>query len=448
MPGFTRLAIALFFATASSHAMAFSPGSRLDELIMAVVGGALLSIIAMVMVFIKLKKSFWQRALIALSLPLVVFPACVLGSMLTSAGLSNFRQWQDQRESLRVEAQNERDWQKNFLRSAACEGEHERFAKELTYSRHEQVSKQRTLEECIIPRASVTDLRALLADLQERDDSPNAYCAYLNPVLASLDTSLMEVFVEQHLPLTCKSQHYPPEQLNYDAEHEPPSWWDVFARREKIPAEQLLPALRYLQAHEVDMKRIVAGRSLLSLAVESSNVAAIEFALELGMDPHDGLYKWDGLSPAETWVLQSFSLGNSESYSIAARQRLQPRLGVMTAAQAEMLARKLHKKVNLEMLAHGGADMLAYLLRSGASMRRLNEGGNLLFGNTPMSPELLAALDQLNDAQLADFICPEADEYNRVYSLFSEARSAENKPLIAFLQKRNMPASCRDAGNQ
>ncbi|PXX41390.1 hypothetical protein [Undibacterium pigrum] len=437
-----RLTLALFFAPACCYAGAISNTARLEELIMALVGGALLSIVAMVVVFIKLKKPFWHRALIALSLPLVVFPVCVLGSMLTSAGLSNFRQWQNQRESLRAEAQNERDWQKNFLRSAACEGEHERFAKELTYSRHEQASKQRTLEECIIPRASVTDLRALLADFQKRDERLTTYCAYLNPVLVSLDTSLMEVFVEQHLPLTCKSQHYPPEQLNYDAEHEPPSWWDVFASREKIPAEQLLPALRYLQAHEVDLKRIVAGRSLLSLALESSNVAAIEFALDLGMDPHDGLYKWDGLSPAETWVVQSFSQASSESYSIAARQRLQPRLGVMTAAQAEMLAHKLHKKVNLEMLAHGGADMLAYLLRSGASMRRLNEGGNLVLGNTPMSAELLTALKQLNDAQLADFICPEADEYNRVYSLFAEAIASKNKPLIALLRQRKMPETC------
>ncbi|MFZ6743741.1 hypothetical protein ACO0LC_10980 [Undibacterium sp. JH2W] len=437
-----RLPPTLFFATYSCQVLAATVNSNIEEMIWAIFGSALLSIITMVIVFIKVKRPIWQRALLALAMPLLVFPASVACSMLSSKAVSDIRQWQSQRENERIKAQNERDWLKNFLRNAACEGEHARFEKELASHRHEQISKQRTLEECIIPKASVADLRLLLADLQSNNQDEAAYCAYLNPVLISLDTSLMEVFVEQHLSLTCKSQAYPSEQFDYTAEHRPPSWWDVFARKPHPPAGRLLPALRYLQAHDVDLKRIVAGHSLLLLAVEDSNAAAIQFALDLGMNPNDPLYQWDTLSPAEIWVLQRFSSQYGASYSIAERNSIQARLGDMTPAQAEAMAGKLHKKVNLDMLANGGADLLAYLVNSGASIRKLNRGGSLIFGNTPMSPELLAVLNKLSDTQLAAFICPEVDEYERDYPLYANAISSANKPLIALLKKRKMPETC------
>ncbi|MFZ6875667.1 hypothetical protein ACO0LF_26675 [Undibacterium sp. Di27W] len=439
-----RLLFILSSVTLSSQAFAAVSVSntRLDELIWSVIGSALLNIVVMVVVFIKLKKRWWQKTLISLSIPLVFFPGLIFCSLMTVEAVNHVKQWQSQRENQRIEAQNERDWLKNFLRSAACEGEHARFEKELASHRHEQISKQRTLEECIIPKASVADLRLLLADLQSDNQDEAAYCAYLNPVLISLDTSLMEVFVEQHLSLTCKSQAYPNEQFDYTAEHRPPSWWDVFARKPHPPADRLLPALRYLQAHDVDLKRIVAGHSLLSLAVEDSNAAAIHFALDLGMDPNDPLYQSNALSPAETWVLQRFSSQHGASSSIAEGNSIQARLGEMTPAQAEAMAGKLHKKVNLDMLANGGADLLAYLVNSGASMRKLNRGGSLIFGNTPMSPELQAVLDKLSDAQLAAFICPEVSEYDRDYPLYANAISSANKPLIALLKKRKMPETC------
>jgi len=384
----------------------------------------------------------WRKILMRLVLPLLIFSLSGCGTAIVAGGIieRNLKDRENAREGERARTEKERQWKANSLRIAACAGEPAAFDKELRSGRHDADSKQRALEDCIIPQSNVAGLRSLLSDLQSENKEKDGYCAYLAPALTSLDTRLLDIFVEQRLSLTCKSRSYPEDQFARNASQRPPSWWDVFVRRSNIPAAQLIPALRYLQAHDVDLKRIVAGNSLLLLAVESRNTAAIHFALDLGMDPDDPAYKWDKPSPLETWVLQRFSY--TRFYTSEDAQSLQARLGEMTVAQAESMARKLHKKVNLEMLANGGADMLAYLIQSGASMRRLNSGGNLIFGNTRMSAELLAALNQLNDTQLAEFICPELNEYHQPYPLFAKAIADKNEPLVTFLKQRKMPETC------
>lgn len=441
-----RLALLVFAASYAGSAHAFVP-VPVGEMVISVIGAVLLCIGATVWVMLKMRSPLWYKIMSALLICVLLFPAAAYVIFFMCLELEHIQREHESAEYQRQAAQKakerERQWLLNPLRTSACNGQLARFTQELASGKHDADAKQRALQDCIIPKSDVAAMRVALDELIEKSDDSEVHCPYLSAVLQGLDTQLLEVFVERQRSLTCASQFYPSDPLNHSAEHRPPSWWDVFKRRNEIPPEALLKTLRYLQAHEVDLTRIVAGHSLLTIAVEEGNYTAILFALDLGMDPDDKAYRYEGdLSPKETWVLRRFHSTYRDSYSALEREKIQARFQEMTPAQADAMARKLHRKQNLESFYDGGADFVAYLVARKANMRRLNSGGNLIFGNTRISPELLQVLAKLDDGQLKDFICPEIDEYDRAFSLYEEAVSSENKVLLAFLQQRKMPRKC------
>ena len=388
----------------------------------------------------------WRKFVARLALPMLVCSISACGGVaIVADGISkNAKYRADADKYYRNLAEEERKWQSSSFRAAACGTDHALFEKELHSGVYDKTYKQRALKDCLIPKSDVAGLRSILLDLSPKDQGKTttfAYCDYLRPVLVSLDVRLIEVFVEQNLSLNCQLTAFLAEQPRKLAENEEPSWWDMLGKS-TAPGGIILTALKYLQAHGVDLKRHVDGRSLLLLAVEHENFAAIHFALDLGLDPNERNFYGRDLSPAQTWVLQRFRDVNKPSRSTAEWQSVQARLGEMTPRQAEFMALKLHRKVNLDMLANGGADMLAYLIQRGASLRKLNRNGSLIFGNTRLSPEVLAVLNQLSDTQLAEFICAEHDKEGDAYPLFAKAIEEKNQPLITLLTQRKMPLTC------
>ncbi|MES2040345.1 MAG: hypothetical protein V4495_21205 [Pseudomonadota bacterium] len=436
----TRLFFTLFCFSFTSTAFAFAPSTGLEELIVAAVGSFLFSVIAMIVIFIKLKKNFLPRLLIALASPLLVFPVCMGGSMATSYVMHQISQLKDNQEAQRL-AQDEQDaWQRNLLRISACDGDRAVLETELASGQHDITVKERVLTECVLPKADAIAMRAMLLDLQTQNLNGYNYCAYLYPALQRLDTGLLDVFVEQKLSLTCPSQTF---SYAVEANKTAPSWWDVVEKKRNSDTEQLLTTLRYLQAHDVDMKIVVDGRSLLSLAMESGKTELILFALDAGVDPYVIPAESNMLSPLQTWTLQRFSYADLDTYSEVDRKRIQSRLREMNGKEAETLAHKLNSRSGLETAKDGGVGLLAYLIQSGANLRQLNrDGSGVLAGNSKVPPALLAVLNKLNDQQLLDFICPEVGEYGDGYQLYAEALHYENQPLVNFLKQRNMPATC------
>ncbi|MBI3728665.1 MAG: hypothetical protein HY254_10105 [Burkholderiales bacterium] len=438
----TRLFFTLFCFSFTSTAFAFAPSTGLEELLVAAAGSFVFSIIAMIVIFIKLKKNFLPRLLIALASPLLVFPVCMGGSMGTSYVMHQISQLKDNNETQRL-AQDEQDaWQRNLLRISACDGDRAVLKTELASGKYDITVKERVLTECVLPKADAIAMRAMLIDLQTQDKDAKAHCAYLDPVLQRLDTGLLDVFVEQKLSLTCPSKTF---SYAVEANKTAPSWWDVVDSKRNSDTEQLLTTLRYLQAHGVDMKIVVVGRSLLSLAMESSKTELILFALDAGVDPYTIPAESNMLSPLQIWTLQRFSYADLDTYGEVDRKRIQSRLREMNGKEADTLAHKLSSRSGLETAKDGGAGLLAYLIQSGANLRQLNRDGNgILPGYSKVPSALLAVLNKLNDQQLLDLICPEAGEYGDSYQLYEEARHYENQPLINFLKQRNMPATCPD----
>jgi|GEM_PF-1389395 len=435
-----RFPLSLFFFSFASPAFAFSPRSELEELIIAAAGSTVCSLIAIIVVLVKSNKSFLPRLLMALASPLLVFPICMGGSMATSylvKQASDVKKEQD--TALRIQEETEA-WQQNALRTAACNGDSASLKLELASDAHDQETKQRVLNECVLPMADAASLEAMLLDLRERNTGPRAHCIYLTPVLQSMDTSLLDVFAGQKLSLACPADAY-----SHTDNTTPfvPSWWDVVNQQHTADAVKLLNTLRYLQSHGVDMKVAIDGRSLLSIAMESSKPELILFALDAGADPYLLAKEQSTLSPLETWTLQRFSFTSMGTYSEADRKNIQSRLREMTAKEADALAHKVNDKGGLDNAKDGGAGLLSYLIKSGASLHRMNSGGNGAFNAyTRLSPALQEVLNQLNDQQLQEFICPVPGKYDDEYAVYAQAIEAENKEIISFLKQRKMPETC------
>lgn len=400
----------------------------------------------MIVIFIKLKKNLLPRLLIALASPLLVFPACMAGSMATSYVMHEISQSKKNHEIAQASQDEQDAWQRNLLRISACDGDRAVLETELSSGTHDMETKKRVLEECVLPKADAIAMRAMLTDLLAQNAADNAYCSYLNPALLRMDTGLLDVFVEQKLSLTCSSSAYSYET---DSTKIAPTWWDMFHGGQAADADQLLGTLRYLQAHGVDMKVVVKGRSLLSLAMESNKAELILFALDAGVDPYVIPADTNMLSPLQSWTLQRFSYPDTGTYNEADKKRIQSRLREMNGKEAESLAHKLSIKGGLESASDGGAGLLAYLIQSGANLRRLNQDGNgVMSAYTRVSPAVIAVLNKLSDQQLKDFICPEAGEYGDGYQLYAEAINGDNQPLVSLLKQRNMPATCPDTKKQ
>ncbi|MFZ6778865.1 hypothetical protein ACO0LD_18730 [Undibacterium sp. Ji83W] len=437
----TRLFFTLFCFSFTSTAFAFAPSTGLEELIVAAVGSFLFSVIAMIVIFVKLKKNFLPRLLIALASPLLVFPVCMGGSMGTSYVMHEISQSKKNYDIAQVAQDEQGNWQRNLLRISACDGDRAVLETELASGRHDFETKKRVLEECVLPKADAIAMRAMLTDLLAQNAGDNAYCSYLNPVLQRMDTGLLDVFLEQKLSLTCPSTRYAYAGIAKNA----PSWWEIFPDGQAADADQLLNTLRYLQAHGVEMKMVVDGRSLLSLAMLSGKAELILYALDAGVDPYAIPADTSMLSPQQSWTLQRFSFPDMGTYTEADKKRIQSRLRDMNGKEAESLAHRLRIKGGLESATDGGAGLLAYLIQSGANLRRLNQDGNgVMSAYTHVSPAVVEVLNKLSDQQLKDFICPEAGEYDDGYQLYAEAINGDNQPLVNLLKQRNMPATCPD----
>lgn len=438
--GPSRLLFTLFCFSFASPAFAFSQRSELEELIIAAAGSALFSLIAVIAIFIKSKKSFLPRLLMSLASPLLVFPLCMAGSMATSYVVKQASDMKKDKDFAQQAQAESEAWQNNPLRFSACEGDSATLKIELASDVHDQATRQRVLEECVLPRADAVSLQAMLLDLQARNTEPRAYCTYLNLAMLRMDTSLLDVFIEQKLSLACPSDVY---SYASDATTFAPSWWDLVSQQRNADTVQLLKTLHYLQAHGVNMKVVMNDRSLMSMAMESSKPELILFALDAGADPYLHPEETSALSPLETWTLQRFSFVEVGTYSDADRQSIQARLRDMTDKEADRLAHKLANRGGLDHARDGGAGLLAYLIKSGASLRSMNRGGGGAFSAyTRLTPALLEVINKLNDQQLLEFICPEPGQNNDVYSVYADAINIDNKELISFLKQRNMPETC------
>ncbi|MFZ3003113.1 MAG: hypothetical protein WA071_22565 [Undibacterium umbellatum] len=438
--GPARLLLTLFCFSFASPAFAFSQRTDLEELIIAAAGSVLFSLIAMIVIFIKSEKSFLPRLLMSLASPLLVFPVCMAGSMATSyivKQASDMKKVQDLAQQAQAESAA---WQNNPLRINACGGDSATLKIELASDVHDDATRLRVLDECILPRADAVSLQVMLLDRLARNTEQWAYCTYLDRVMQRMNTSLLDVFVEQKLALACPSDIY---SAAGDGTTVEPSWWDLVNQQRNGDTAQLLKTLRYLQAHGVNMKVAVDGRSLLSMAMESSKPTLILFALDAGADPYLHAEETSTLSPLEIWTLQRFYFVEMGTYTDADRQSIQARLRDMTGKEADALAHKLSNRGGLDHAKDGGAGLLAYLIKSGASLRSMNRGGNGAFSAyTRLSPALLEVINKLNDQQLLEFICPEPGQNNDVYSVYAEAINIDNKEMISFLKQRNMPKTC------
>ncbi|MFZ6875665.1 hypothetical protein ACO0LF_26665 [Undibacterium sp. Di27W] len=439
MPYLYLLLITLFTFFFASPAFAYSQHSELEELILGAVGSALVSIVVMIVVFVRSKHAFLPRLLLALATPLLVFPLCMAGSMATSYVAQQVYQKQNAEAAQRQEAERQQDWQRNPLRLAACDdADQQSLEAALASGQHDVETRQRVLEECIIPKANQAGLRSFLQTSSQQEEDKLAYCNYLKPVLTSMNTSLLDVFVEQKLSLVCPSNTYYGDTPDKPA----PSWWELLSEK-KTDTATLLKTLQYLKAHNVNMKFTTSKLSMLSLAMASANVDVILFALDAGLDPYASFEDEQTLTPAQTWILQRFSFTDLGSYSTADMQRLQTRLRELTAAEANALASKKRYSSNLEAVEDGGGGLLTYLIQRGGNLKQLNQGGNgFMRGNTHLTSALRAAMDKLNDQQLQDFICPQSSKDAIVYSLYLDAREMENQELVSFLRQRHMPETC------
>ncbi len=434
-----RLFLTLFLFSLATPAFAIGPSDDIVELIIAAAGSAVVSLIAMVVIFIRLKNDLWPRVLISLASPLLVFPLCMAGSMATSYVVQQVNKSQNSQEAMRLEREEQEAWQRNLLRISACDGNHEVLQTQLASGQYDLTSKEKVLSECVLPRADAQALRLFVQDITAHDTEGKAHCLYLSPVLQSLNTQLLDVFVEQKLPLAC------PTTTAYagDANTVAPKWWDIFEEGKAADTEQVLAVLRYLQAHGVNMKQVVEGRSLLTIAMDSNKAALILFALDAGVDPYVIPDKNNMLSPLQSWALQRFGFGDAAAYSDADRQRIQAHLRELNPKEIESLATKLNSKGGLESAKDGGVGLLAYVLHSGVNLRHLNRDRiGIMNGYTNASPELLQVLGRLNDQQLLDFICPDAVGGRDAYALYPEAIEAQNQPLLDFLKQRKMPETC------
>ncbi len=336
MPGITklsRLLFTLFCFSFTSPAFAFSPISNLEELIYAAIGSAIVSLIAMVVVLVKLKISLLPRLLAMLVAPVLVFPLCMAGSMGMGYIAHEIKQYQQEQDAAHIARVEEDAWQHNFLRINACEGNHALLQSELASGRHQIESKLRALNECVLPQADAQALRILLQDAVSNDKEERTYCTYLPPVLQSMNTVLLDVFVEQKLSLACPSPKY---DYVPDTSKVAPAWWDIL-NDEQITSDtkdkdRLLTILRYLQAHNVDMKVVADDRSLLTIAMESGKVDLILFALDAGVDPYALPENDNMLSPQQIWTLQRFGYADAGSvaYKEADQKRIQSHLREMS----------------------------------------------------------------------------------------------------------------------
>ncbi|MFZ6733513.1 hypothetical protein ACO0LG_16415 [Undibacterium sp. Ji42W] len=460
MPGIvklTRLFFALFCFWFTSPAFAFSPTSNLEELIYAAIGSAVVSLIAMVVVLVKLKISLLPRLLAMLVTPVLVFPLCMAGSMGMGYVAHEIKHYQQEQDAAHIASVEEDAWQHNFLRINACEGNHALLQSELASGRHQIENKLRALTECVLPQADAQALRILLQDAVSNDKDGRTYCTYLPLVLQSMNTILLDVFVEQKLSLACTSPKY---AYVPDAAKVAPAWWDILndgqvtdttGNIDTKDTDRLLTVLRYLQAHGVDMKVVANDRSLLTIAMESGKVDVILFALDAGVDPYAIPENDSMLSPQQIWTLQRFGYADAGpiAYNEAVQKRIQPHLREMNSKEAASLAERLPLKGGLSAARDGGAGLLAYLIKSSSNIRELNRGGQgLIDVYAQTSPAVLGVLDRLDDQQLRDFICPEASnkgddsDDNNGDQLYVRAIRAENQALVTFFKRRKVPETC------
>ncbi|MFZ6679797.1 hypothetical protein [Undibacterium sp. Tian12W] len=448
----SRLFFTVFCFSFTSPAFAFSPTSNLEELIYAAIGSAIVSLIAMVVVLIKLKISLLPRLLAMLVTPVLVFPLCMAGSMGMGYIAHEIKQYQQEQDAAHIASVEEDAWQHNFLRINACEGNHALLQSELASGRHQIENKLRALNECVLPQADAQALRILLQDAVSNDKDGRAYCTYLPPVLQSMNTVLLDVFVEQKLSLACTSPKY---AYVPDTSKVAPAWWDILndgqITSDTKDTDRLLTILRYLQAHNVDMKIVANDRSLLTIAMESGKVDLVLFALDAGVDPYAIPENDSMLSPQQIWTLQRFGYADAGpiAYSEADQKRIQSHLREMNSKEAASLAQKLPLKGGLAAAKDGGAGLLAYLIKSSNNMRELNRAGrDLIDVYAQTSPAVLDVLDRLNDQQLRDFICPDASnrgddiDNSNGHALYARAVSAENQALVNFFKRRKMPETC------
>ncbi|MFZ6743740.1 hypothetical protein ACO0LC_10975 [Undibacterium sp. JH2W] len=436
---FYQLILTLFAFLFASPAFAYSQHSELEELILGVVGSTLVSIVVVIVVFIRLKRTFLPRLLLSLATSLLVFPLCLAGSMATSYVAQQVYKKQSEETAQQLEAERQQEWQNNALRLATCDGNDQQGVEAaLATGTHSAETRQRLLLECIIPKTNQAALRSFLQTTLKQEEDKSAYCNYLNPVLMSMNTSLLDVFVEQKLSLVCPSNTY----YGNGPDKPAPSWWELLSEK-KDDTGPLLKTLDYLKAHDVNMKFTTSKLSMLSLAMDKANADVIIFALDAGLDPYAVFGDEQARTPAETWVLQRHSFSDLGSYSTPDLQRLQARLRELSAAEANALARKQLYASNLQAVEDGGASLLKYLLQRGASIKQLNQGGTgFIQGGTILTKELQAEIDQLNDQQLQDFICPETRKGGTAYSLYLDARESQNQAFVSYLKQRHMPETC------
>ena len=427
---------ALALASLPLPACADNPGiySGLDDYIIAGAASIALSIIAAVYAFIKLRGSMAKRLFTGIAVLVLGLPICGIASLIIINARNNVRRHHEELQYKKSEQEKQSNWEKLSLRVAACNAQLPALKQELASGQYSQDIKIHLVEDCAVAKTNPAVLGTMLDDLLNTEQAVNktTHCAYLNPVLRSLDTRLLQEFVNRKLSLLCSS----PAEYGQTA----PSWWDIWRySAPPLPHQQLVTGLRYLEQHGIDLKQVVGERSLLSLAFERCDVNAIHFALDLGMDPYPDPASYNLLSAAQTWTLQRFS--HLCNYSSAESAGIQARMRDLSSQEADALAAKMHIKLGLESMRNGGADFFSYLLARGVALERLSTYG-IPYSTTAISPELGAALNQLSDQQLAKLICPVDDKGEHQNSLYQEAIRSNNQVLVDLLKKRKMKPGC------
>jgi len=352
-------------------------------------------------------------------------------------------------------------WQQLPLRVAACAGDLAGVralmaAPAAAKPVHELDEKVRLARECAIERPQPEVLGLLLDDAVYRDaERPGGAEAIAKLVFQTLDLELLSALMHKRqdgqLPLSDSSA------LRL--------WQQVLLESHQRSPEQKLAWLRALRAQGLDLRQgDAAGMSLLQLAFETQAAPLIEYALSLGSDPYASRsyrvdvkmprgqargaqagdapeirvesYSW---SPLQSWTLRKFGFVEraedrrrlpplSEAEIAAIERQLRP------LQPQEAALRRGSYALRTEM-PDGGAALLAHMLERGVQLDIADAAGQgLIQADKTYTPQLLAVLAGLSDAQLQQLNCP----VHARSSLQLRADVANNQALLAVLAGRTL----------
>ncbi len=333
------------------------------------------------------------------------------------------------------------------LKRVACEDNLQHVRTELARKKHSRRDAIIAYEDCAVEHTNVDMADVLLKEflISGSNVSKSAHCAYLTPVFRQIGKKmtldLLPLFTKRGLSLDCR------DDIEVSGDPALPSWWKE-TQAENAMSDPLYAAyLNYLQSTGVDLNVDLEGRNLLSYAFSYAHADTIMMLINekaLTFKTKSTKSTW---TPLQYWLLRRHHYvapqhGATRPIPILNAKEIahiQAQLPELSANEIDFVQHDGQRFNDWSAMPDGGAALFRYLLQHGLTLHIPNRlGAGIFNGSSTLSPEMIKALDQLNDVQLHEVACRKNMDGTITQSLYAEAKTQENFVLIRLLEKRNL----------